>query len=309
MNRTTLAIFLATAPLMGVPWPEVRPTPQKADGEGTQLVGAWFCVERVVDGVAIPVETFMNPLFLVIEDDRYIHIPLVWERPRVDVARIYDLAVDTRRTPKAFDITFRSIGGNSQERNDNSKREGIYRIDKDTLVTCVGRTRPADFAAPVGSGRTYSVYRMVKPRGPAVHPVPQAAVELDRLAGTWVPIEQTDNGYVLSREIFDRHRLRIAGNRAVHGYIDKAGRARFDAEGSELAVDPNQRPKAIDFVSRPGLISRWIDEGIYHLEGDTLSICIGSRDRPAEFAAPAGSGRSLEVYRREPMPRVDQRSQ
>jgi uncharacterized protein (TIGR03067 family) len=316
MSRATLAIFLATTPLMGFPWPEVRPTPQNAHAERNELLGAWVCVEAVEDGRAIPVEPLVNPLFVVIDDDRYVEIPpghYHYFGPVLWAARVYGLAVDTRCAPKAFDITFRSIGDYAVKPPHNTTSKGIYRIDKDTLVTCTGPTRPAQFAAPAGSGRAYAVFRRVKPQGPAVHPVPQAAAELDRLAGTWVQIEKIDDGSVTPPENFESERMKIEGNKCFAGYIDKAGRALFhDDDGSELAVDPNQRPKAVDFVSRTtgiskGIISRWIDEAIYRLEGDTLSICTGSRERPTEFTAPEGSGRVLEVYRRVARPTVDQR--
>lgn len=74
-------------------------------------------------------------------------------------------------------------------------------------------------------------------------------------------------------------------------------------DGSELArgttsVDPTQTPKTIDFVTTGGSNAGDRTYGIYEITGTTWRICNAQagRPRPAEFSAPAGSGRMLIVF-------------
>jgi uncharacterized protein (TIGR03067 family) len=64
-------------------------------------------------------------------------------------------------------------------------------------------------------------------------------------------------------------------------------------------LDPNAKPKAIDWLAggRHGPSEPLL--GIYELEGDTLKICWGQNGRrPKEFASGAGKGAWLWVLKR-----------
>jgi len=74
-------------------------------------------------------------------------------------------------------------------------------------------------------------------------------------------------------------------------------------DGTELArgtttVDPSQTPKTVDFVTTGGTNAGERTYGIYEVTGTTWRICNAQagRPRPAEFSAPAGSGRMLVVF-------------
>jgi hypothetical protein len=61
-------------------------------------------------------------------------------------------------------------------------------------------------------------------------------------------------------------------------------------------IDPTKQPKTVDDLL-PGGQSIL---GMYELKGDTLRSCVApaGKERPTRFAAEAGSGHTLRVFRR-----------
>jgi uncharacterized protein (TIGR03067 family) len=73
------------------------------------------------------------------------------------------------------------------------------------------------------------------------------------------------------------------------------------ATGIELRVefDAKAAPPTIDLISNPqAATSR--QQGIYKIDGDTLTICVrrGKAERPTAFESPEGSGVTLYVMKR-----------
>ncbi len=66
-------------------------------------------------------------------------------------------------------------------------------------------------------------------------------------------------------------------------------------------IDPTRKPKTIDFMTTEGDDKGKIVLGIYELGDDTRKLCYAQpgKDRPSEFSAPAGSGHTLVVFKRE----------
>ena len=58
-------------------------------------------------------------------------------------------------------------------------------------------------------------------------------------------------------------------------------------------LDPEKKPKQIDWVGIKGRHVGDKIQGIYKLEGDILTICHAGKDRPTEFKSEADSGRRL----------------
>src|SRR5262249_51216036 len=65
-------------------------------------------------------------------------------------------------------------------------------------------------------------------------------------------------------------------------------------------LDESKTPKAVDFVWLEGPFKGTTWQGIYKIEGDTLTYCfpITGNDRPTEFSAHNGSNHRLSVFKR-----------
>jgi uncharacterized protein (TIGR03067 family) len=68
-----------------------------------------------------------------------------------------------------------------------------------------------------------------------------------------------------------------------------------------VQLDPTKKPKTIDVNFTKGEHKGKTVLGIYEFEGDTFRVCVArpGDERPTEFSAKAGSGRTLVVHRRE----------
>jgi uncharacterized protein (TIGR03067 family) len=115
------------------------------------------------------------------------------------------------------------------------------------------------------------------------------------LAGTWTAAEAERDGAAVGslvghRLAFDGEAFRIS---APDGKLLYAG---------TYQVDSAAQPPRIDFRHDAGEAAGQEWEGIYQLQGDALTIVDDAPDpakgRPETFAAPAGSGYVLLVFRR-----------
>ena len=71
-----------------------------------------------------------------------------------------------------------------------------------------------------------------------------------------------------------------------------------------MTFDPSKDPAEFDARIELGRYKGQIYRGIYRIEGDLWTYCIGppESDRPSEFSSPAGSQISLVVARRKATP-------
>jgi uncharacterized protein (TIGR03067 family) len=123
-------------------------------------------------------------------------------------------------------------------------------------------------------------------------PVDPVKDELTRLNGVWAVVTyEYDGGKLDDVQVAAYPRLIMK---------DGAYRWANAQSGGDMKIDPTQRPKHVDYTHGPGPLRGKIQVGIYDLQGDIFRDCIGPVDgpRPNDFTVPAGSGRTLFVYRR-----------
>src|SRR5262249_22487234 len=125
-----------------------------------------------------------------------------------------------------------------------------------------------------------------------------ARSEVKKLKGTWKTAKLIWNG-----------KDYLAGGKKGFNFVFKGDVATIegnDAVKKEYAkirvkLDLSTTPKIMDITVLGGVQKDAVIEGIYELKGDELKICakVFGKDRPSEFASPAGSSIALLVLKRE----------
>ena len=126
----------------------------------------------------------------------------------------------------------------------------------------------------------------------------EEAVAKDLLAfkGTWrMNSKEVDGKKFSEEEIKDV----IATNDGSGNISVRRGDKEIN-EGT-VKLDPTKSPKTIDVTFTEGERKGQMVLGIYEIEGDAFRVCVArpGDERPAEFSAKAGSGRTLIVYKRQ----------
>ena len=144
---------------------------------------------------------------------------------------------------------------------------------------------------------TVSLFAAVRSQGADGEAKDEAvAKDLQAFKGTWrLSSKEVDGKKLGEEEIKD-----------VIGTIDGSGKVsvrRGDKVINEgtVKLDPTKKPKTVDVTFTGGERKGQAVVGIYEIEGDTFRVCVArpGDERPAEFSAKAGSGRTLVAYQRE----------
>jgi uncharacterized protein (TIGR03067 family) len=122
------------------------------------------------------------------------------------------------------------------------------------------------------------------------------AKDLRTFKGTWrLSYKEVDGKRFIAEEIKD-----------ILATVDGSGKVsvrRGDKVigGGTVKFDPTKQPKTIDITFTVGDRKGTTAPGIYEIGSDVFRVCISRAgdERPADFSAKAGSGRTLIVYKRE----------
>ena len=125
----------------------------------------------------------------------------------------------------------------------------------------------------------------------------EEAIKKDRkrYEGTWQVISLEVDGNKASEE--DARKVTVINEADGKWAIE--GEGKVVAKGTS-EIDPTKKPRAVDLTMTEGDDKGKTFPGIYEFGDDTRTVCLASagKDRPTEFAAPAGSGHILAVLKR-----------
>ena len=117
----------------------------------------------------------------------------------------------------------------------------------------------------------------------------------EKLAGAWTCVSAVNDGRPLPDDVAKMLRLTITKE---GGYKTERGdQVLFD---SKCTIDPARTPKHIDLIGTEGENKGKAAQGLYALDGDTLTICytMPGLERPSKLESKAGSGATLVVWKR-----------
>jgi uncharacterized protein (TIGR03067 family) len=118
------------------------------------------------------------------------------------------------------------------------------------------------------------------------------AKDQEKIVGTWAFRSLVKGGQKEAEEGFKEAKLIFAADAKLTAKLPKG-----DKEGT-YKLDPATKPKAMTITTEGGGTLL----GIYKLEGDTLTVCLGNEDvndRPTEFDSKEGTKVVLIVLKRE----------
>jgi uncharacterized protein (TIGR03067 family) len=126
-------------------------------------------------------------------------------------------------------------------------------------------------------------------------PAAEVKKDEDRLQGNWKVTSVENAGKKADPKDFANWKMVVAGDKIT----EFDGKEVMDEYTFRL--DAAARPAAIDMTSLAGKSRGKTMQGIYRLEGDTLTVCVsepGKKDRPREFRSAEDSAHVLLVFQR-----------
>jgi uncharacterized protein (TIGR03067 family) len=122
-----------------------------------------------------------------------------------------------------------------------------------------------------------------------------AKKDLMKLQGSWSMVSATQDGQEAPKDLVKGSK-RVCKDDELTVTIDD----RLYMKAT-IVLDPSKKPKAIDYTVTEGFNKGKKLLGIYEVKENTLKFCFArpGKDRPKDFTADTGSGRTASVWKRE----------
>jgi len=163
----------------------------------------------------------------------------------------------------------------------------------------VGQAVLADKAHSTQKGVSTEPAKQPGAVGRAVQP----ASDADKLQGAWKVVRNVQNGFVAKQDPKDPVLRMYFLDGKLH---EMYGEVHGGGPSYSFTLDPKEKPATIDLTSDYDGSTL---EGIYRIEGETLTLCKPIRlsmERPTKFASEADSNLILLVLKRDPKaPKLD----
>jgi uncharacterized protein (TIGR03067 family) len=111
----------------------------------------------------------------------------------------------------------------------------------------------------------------------------QEKTDIDRIQGSWKTNKVEVEGKPPPPEFVEKGKFVFKGSKVSIFQDDKV------TEEATFVLDSAKKPPTIDLTATAGPGKGKITYGIYRLEGDTLTLCIGDK-RPSEFKGQGTAG-------------------
>lgn len=113
--------------------------------------------------------------------------------------------------------------------------------------------------------------------------------DLEQIQGSWQGVKLEANGQAAPADVIEKGKYVFKENKLTIFNGEK------NVQECEFTLDPDKDPKTIDLVATSGQAKDKKMLGIYRIQDDVLTLCVGE-ERPKEFSG-AGKAGLLEFKR------------